>query len=215
MQMEKAVMTFVLSAAALLCANAQMNPIGSMPGGNTGTGTNSGTNSVGTVPVPSNAVTNTDQILILSNFPGTNYLVLVAADSLLETQIGAIAQTNSSNSAVQQLGQTLVTDNTKTYNDAQTLASGMGISLRQLNDQEEGIVQRFESLSGNDFDRVFARYLIQIHIQDIGRHEVAAERSSNHDVRAYAATNLPVLVNHYNALLNIREGLLGNQALTQ
>ena len=61
---------------------------------------------------------------------------------------------------------------------------------------------------------MFARYLIQTHIQDIGRHEVAAERSSNHDVRAYAATNLPVLVSHYNALLNIREGLLGNQALT-
>jgi putative membrane protein len=214
MQIEKAVMTLVLSAAALLPANAQMNPVGSMPEGSTGTGTGTGTNSVGITPMPSNAVTNTDQILILSNFPGTNYLVLVAADALLETQIGAIAQTNSSNSAVQQFGQTLVTDNTKSYSDAQTLASGLGFSLQPLNAQEEGIVQRFESLSGNDFDQVFARYLIQTHIQDIGRHEGAAERSSNHDVRAYAATNLPVQVSHYNALLNIREGLLGNQALT-
>jgi hypothetical protein len=129
MQMAKALMTLVLSAAALLCANAQMNPVGSMPGGSTGTGAGTSVNSGGTMPAPSNAVTNTDQILILSNFPGTNYLVLVAADSLLETQIGAIAQTNSSNPAVQQLGQTLVTDNTKAYNDAQTLASGSGFSL--------------------------------------------------------------------------------------
>lgn len=202
------VILFLISTAALVSANAQTmpatNPSRSIP--------------TNTVPVITNAVpavtTNTDQILILDNFPGTNFLILAAVDSLLETQIGAIAQTNSSNSSIQQFGQTLVTDHTKAYNDAKALADSMGITLRPLNDQEQRIVERFESLSGDEFDRVFTRYLIQAHIQDIGRSEVAAERSSNHNIRSYAGANLPILVQHLTTLLNIRETLLGNQALT-
>jgi putative membrane protein len=184
----------------------------------TNTGLRSTTNNTVTVDgtaATSNQATNTDQLLILNNFPGTNFLVLAASGSLLEVSIGEIAQTNSSNSEIQQFGQRLVTDHSKSYNDAKALADSMGIALRPLDDQEQSVVQRFESLSGDAFDRTFTRFLIQDHIQDIGRFEIAAERASNRDVRAYAATNLPVLLGHLTTLLNIRETLLGNQPLTQ
>jgi predicted outer membrane protein len=76
-----------------------------------------------------------------------------------------MAQTNSSNFQIQQFGQTLIADHTKSYNDAKAVADSMGITLRSaLNNQEQGIVQRFESLSGDAFDHVFTRYLIQAHI---------------------------------------------------
>jgi putative membrane protein len=199
------IILFLTSATALATANAQMSPAANASG-TTGT--------VAPNSLVNNTTTNTDQILLLSNFPGTNFLILAAADSLLEIQLGLIAQTNSSNPAVQQFGQTLVSDHTKSLQDARNLAGSLGITLRTLDPQNQAILQRFESLSGNEFDRVFARYTIQGHIQDVGRFELAAARAWNWDVRSYAANNLPVLLRHLQMALNIRENLLGNQSLS-
>jgi predicted outer membrane protein len=223
MQTNKALVILFLSSAAILTpalaqtSGTTMTDRGPVPSAvNTNGGTQLVRGITNTVAIPKTTPTaNTDQILILSNFPGNSFVVLAAADSLLEVRIGEMAQTNSSNFQIQQFGQTLIADHTKSYNDAKAVADSMGITLRPLNNQEQGIVQRFESLSGDAFDHVFTRYLIQAHIQDIGRNEVAAERASQRSVRVYAVDNLPVLVGHLTTLLNIRESLLGNQPLSQ
>src|SRR5438045_3635638 len=69
------IILFLTSATALATANAQMSPAANASG-TTGT--------VAPNSLVNNTTTNTDQILLLSNFPGTNFLILAAADSLLE-----------------------------------------------------------------------------------------------------------------------------------
>jgi predicted outer membrane protein len=88
---------------------------------------------------------------------------------------------------------------------AQQLAPQIGVNLRGLNSTEQNIVERFSSLSGDAFDRAFLAYLIQSHQQGIGRFQVAAVRASRQNVRNFAATNLPMLMQHLLDLLQVRE----------
>jgi putative membrane protein len=144
----------------------------------------------------------------LAGFPGTNFLVVAAAGSLLELRIGELALSNSTNAAVRQIGQRLVQDHTAAYQQAQQLAAVLGVRLRAFDVQQRRVEQRFESLTGDAFDRVFIRYLIQQHILDISRYEVAALRASNREIRAFARENLPALMEHLVTLLDLRENYL-------
>ncbi len=147
-------------------------------------------------------------VVPFNGFPGTNFLNRVGADSQLKIQIGQIAQTNSTNADIQAFGQLLVTNNTAILQQAQQLGTNIGINLRDLNAQEQRVVERFQSVTGDQFDRLFQTFLIPFDEQEIDRFEAAAIRASNPDVRSFARTNLPTLSDEFLTLLEIRETFL-------
>jgi putative membrane protein len=134
------------------------------------------------------------------------FLQQAAASSLHEIALGNLAQSNSSNPDVQAFGATLVADHTASYQSAADLATSLGLTVPTTESKADlRDTQRLGRLSGSDFDAAFVGEMINNHVRDIQSHENQAIRSGNADVRAYARTQLPVLMDHLVTALDLRE----------
>ncbi|MDB6031830.1 MAG: outer membrane protein [Verrucomicrobiales bacterium] len=139
------------------------------------------------------------------------FIFKAAEDSLLEITLGQLAQTNSTNSAVQQFGARLVADHTNTLAQAQPLATNLGVTLpTTLNAEAQQLVQNLAALTGADFDKAFLEASIASHKKDIGLFEKAALRGRNAEVRAFARNNIPVLATHLAITLELYETYRAN-----
>jgi len=148
-----------------------------------------------------------------TNFNGSarndaRFLQQAAASSLHEIALGNLAQTNSTNPDVQAFGATLVADHTASYQAAADLATSLGVTVPTTESRADfRDTQRLGRLSGADFDAAFVGEMINNHVRDIQSHESQAIRSGNVDVRAYARTQLPVLMDHLVTALELRESV--------
>jgi len=135
------------------------------------------------------------------------FLSKAAADSLLEIALGQLAQSQSTTPSVQQFGQQLVTDHTAALQQVQQLAASLGITLLPPDGSDADILSMLSQLSGAEFDRAFLALEIKDHAEDIHLFTLAATMASDPAVRALAASQLPVLAQHYQMALSIWQTL--------
>jgi putative membrane protein len=119
-----------------------------------------------------------------------------------------MAQTNSSNPDVQAFGAKLVEDHTAAYQAAADLASSLGVTVPTTESKvDRRTNQKLARLNESNFDAAFVGEMIRAHMRDIQAFENQAVRSNNADVRAYARTQLPVLMDHLVTALELRESV--------
>src|SRR5882724_330494 len=85
----------------------------------------------------------------------------VAADNLLEVNLGKMAERKAANPAVKQFGERMVTDHGKANQDLLSLASSHGLPFKpELGRRHEQKVDRLEKVQGKEFDRAYIRSMI-------------------------------------------------------
>ena len=125
------------------------------------------------------------------------FLMDAAMDGLMEVELGRLATQQGSSDAVKQFGQRMVDDHSKANEELMTLASSKGITLpTTLGEKHRDHVTKLQGLSGTEFDRAYAKEMLNGHNKDVAEFERQSTRGSDPDLKAFAARTLPILQEH-------------------
>lgn len=123
------------------------------------------------------------------------FLKHVIEDNLAEIELGKLAQQKAQGDAVKSFGQTLVTDHGSANQQATSVAQQMNVTPpSEPNRKQKKEYQRLSKLSGDKFDRAFARQMVTDHKKDIRAFEREAKK--NDAAGQFAKDTLPTLRKH-------------------
>jgi putative membrane protein len=116
--------------------------------------------------------------------------------SLAEVQMGELAQQKGSSEDVKTFGQTLVTDHSKSIEEASALAQSMSLEVpAEPKAEARQEYEKLQGLKGAEFDREFAEHMVMDHQKEIEKFEEQAQGGSD-EVARFAKQTLPVLNTH-------------------
>jgi putative membrane protein len=121
-----------------------------------------------------------------------------------------LAQKNGSSDAAKQFGQMLVKDHGESNQKAMSVASSMGVTApTQPNSKQKATYNRLAKLTGNQFDRAFAKDMVADHKADIRASE--RESTKNDAAGSYAKETLPTLRKHLQAAESLQPTTTGRR----
>jgi len=116
--------------------------------------------------------------------------------SLAEVQMGQLAQQNGSSEDVKAFGQTLVTDHSKSMDEASAIAKSMNLEVPvEPRGEAQQDYEKLQGLKGAEFDKEFAEHMVMDHQKEIEKFEEQAQDGSA-EVAQFAKQTLPVLNTH-------------------
>lgn len=124
---------------------------------------------------------------------------------LAEIQIGKLAQEKGTSEQVKQFGKRLESDHSANLEKAKPLAESLGVTLPTApNASQKATYDKLSRLSGTQFDRRFAKKVVQDHKKDIKAFQQESKRSG--PAADFAKQTLPTLQEH----LKIAKSLSGS-----
>ena len=115
--------------------------------------------------------------------------------NLAEIEMGKLAQQNGQSGDVKSFGQMLVTDHGSANQKATSVAQQMGVTPpSEPNRKQKNEYQRMSKLSGDKFDKAFAKHMVTDHKKDIRAFE--KESKKNDAAAQFAKDTLPTLRKH-------------------
>jgi putative membrane protein len=123
------------------------------------------------------------------------FLKAAIEGNLAEVQLGELAQKNGDSDRVRLFGQMLQKDHSAANEKAKSAANSLGMSPpSEPNSKQKAMYDRMSKLSGENFDRQFAKDMVEDHKKDIKEYEKEAKK--NDAGGAYAKEALPTLRKH-------------------
>jgi putative membrane protein len=127
----------------------------------------------------------------------TKFMKEAAMGGMLEVELGRLAVQNAASDQVKQFGQRMVDDHGKANDELKSLAQAEGVSLpTELDAKHAREVQKFQKLTGAQFDREYMKMMVEDHHKDIKAFEHEAKRGDDPEVKAFADKTLPTLKEH-------------------
>jgi putative membrane protein len=115
-----------------------------------------------------------------------------------EIHMGQLAEQKGASEDARNYGKTLVTDHEDSDKQVVNLAAKQGITLKTaspgVTDKME--MAKLESLAGSDFDKTFAKHMIDDHKSDIAKMQSAQKAKLPEDVLQLVTNTLPTLQKH-------------------
>jgi putative membrane protein len=131
------------------------------------------------------------------------FLQTAASANSAEIQMGKIAQQNSSDPRIRQIGSDLVKDHTKANQELQHLAASKGLSLTfQPTSGQQREIQSLQQKRGDDFNKAFLNRNVKDHQKTIALFQKQSQKGQDPDVKAWANKMLPGLNEHLNMANN-------------
>ena len=125
------------------------------------------------------------------------FLVSAAEINFEEIQLGQLAQSNSTNAEVKNLGEMMEAAHTKALNDLKVLAINKQITIpTSLTDKGQEAYNKLMNKQGNDFDKKYCDMMISGHKDAISKFEKASTDANDLDIRNWATSMLPELRTH-------------------
>ncbi len=175
-------MTLALAAADISAQGTSSGSTGGTSATSSNSGAMSGANSGGNA-----ALSSADK----------KFVDKAAIGGLAEVEMGKLAQQKAANDQVKQFGTRMVDDHTKSNDELKQVASSKGITLPTgLDSKHKSVMDRFEKLSGAQFDRAYIDYEVSDHKEDISDFQKEAKSGHDSDVKGFAAKTVPTLQEH-------------------
>jgi putative membrane protein len=125
--------------------------------------------------------------------------------NLAEVQMGQLAEKNGKSDGVRSFGQMLQKDHSAANQKAAAAANQMGMSPpSEPNSKQKAMYDKMSKLSGDKFDREFAKHMVTDHKKDIKEYEKEAKK--NDAAGAYAKEALPTLRKHLETAQSLSGG---------
>jgi putative membrane protein len=125
------------------------------------------------------------------------WLMTSIAGDRFEIAGGKLAQSKGASDPVRALGARLVTDHTKSLNEAIAVAKQLGIDVPDSpTPSEQWELAAVQTFSGKAFDQQYASLEVKDHDQDIQETKDEISKGTNKAIRALARTDLPTLKEH-------------------
>jgi putative membrane protein len=116
--------------------------------------------------------------------------------NLAEVKVGQLAQRKGTSESVRHFGVVLERDHTKANQEAESAASSMGVTPpAQPGRKEQMVYRHLAGMSGERFDRAFAKEMVKDHEKDIAAFRKEAKTGSG-PAADYAKASLPTLEKH-------------------
>lgn len=120
-----------------------------------------------------------------------------AQGGMAEVRMGELALQKSQNDEVRRFAQMMVDDHTRSNQELMTLAQGKNITLpTDVSNRHREAMEKFNRLSGADFDREYMKTQVKEHERMIKLFERQSEKGGDADAKAFATKTLPNLQSH-------------------
>ncbi|MFB3819792.1 MAG: DUF4142 domain-containing protein [Candidatus Methylomirabilales bacterium] len=136
------------------------------------------------------------------------FLAEAAHGSASELETSRIALQRAKNQQVKDFAQTMLTDHRTASQQLIDLANREGHPLPSV--PAEGVEQKtltMQRVSANEFDRTYMEQMVEDHIRTLNMFRDVAKTSSDPEVRAFAAAQVPTLEAHLRQAESLRDTL--------
>ena len=152
--------------------------------------------------------TTTDEGTAKSAKSDDQFAMKAAQGGMAEVKLGQLAEEKGSNQAVKDFGRRMVQDHTKADNQLKGIASQENISLpSEIDKADQATYDRLSKLSGDAFDRAYARDMVRDHTKDVSEFQKEAKNGQNETIKNFAAQTTPVLQNHLDQAKQMQEAV--------
>ncbi|HZP32362.1 MAG TPA: DUF4142 domain-containing protein [Candidatus Acidoferrales bacterium] len=120
-----------------------------------------------------------------------------ASGGMAEVKLGQLAEEKGSNPAVKQFGRRMVQDHSKANNELKSAAQRENLTLpTEMDKADQATYDRLSKLSGEAFDKAYARDMVRDHTKDVSEFEKEAKNGRNEAIKNFAAQTVPTLQSH-------------------
>jgi putative membrane protein len=120
-----------------------------------------------------------------------------AEGGMAEVKLGQLAEERGSNPAVKNFGRRMVQDHSKAGNELKSTASKANVELpTEMDKSDQATYDRLSKLSGDAFDRAYARDMVRDHSKDVSEFQKEAKNGRDENIKKFAAQTLPTLQSH-------------------
>ena len=127
----------------------------------------------------------------------TEFAKMAARGGLAEVKFGQLAEDKGSAQTVKDFGKRMVADHSKADDDLKTIATEDKISLpTELSAKDQAAYDRLSKLSGEAFDRAYARDMVRDHSADVAEFRLESKDGKDASIKDFAAQKLPTLEDH-------------------
>ena len=91
----------------------------------------------------------------------------------------------------------MVADHSKAANELKQIVTTKGAMVpTELSRRENSEIERFEKLSGRDFDKEYAEHMVKDHKKDLKEFQEAAKDLTDPDLKSFAQKTATVVEDH-------------------
>jgi len=120
-----------------------------------------------------------------------------ALGGMTEVRLGELAKQKGSSQAVRDFGQRMVADHSKANDELKQIAATKGAVLpTEISHRENSEIERFEKLSGPEFDKEYVKHMVKDHQKDAKEFADAADDVKDPDLKAFAQKTRTTVEDH-------------------
>jgi putative membrane protein len=135
-----------------------------------------------------------------------DFVFIAASGSMMEIELGKLAQERSESERIKDLGERMVRDHSIASDELKDIAQRNHI---QLPDSMLGkhieYVKKLSQLSGSEFDEAYTDFLLEDHKENKEKFEGASEDYENQEVRSWVRKHLRTLQQHEELVKSIKD----------
>jgi putative membrane protein len=136
------------------------------------------------------------------------FLVDAADINLAEVSLGKLAATQGMTKEVRDLGDMMMKEHQKAYDDLSALAKKKNVTIpAAASDDSQKKYNTLSEKRGSDFDKDFCDAMVTGHKDAIDKFEHASKESTDPDIQTWASNMLPSLRMHLDHSMNAQEKL--------
>lgn len=117
-----------------------------------------------------------------------NFVKKAAEDGLAEVELGKLATEKASSDEVKKFGRRMVDDHGKAHHQLQQFAASKGDTLpNDLNAKDKGEKDKLAKISGEQFNREYANYMVKDHSHDVAAFRQESKTAKDNDLKSLAS----------------------------
>jgi putative membrane protein len=125
------------------------------------------------------------------------FLSEAARGGMMEVRLGEVAKQKATSQSVRDFAQRMITDHSKANDELRQLAASKGAVIpSEMSHHENATIERFDKLSGREFDKEYAEHMVKDHKKDVKEFEEASRDATDPDLKAFAQKTLGTLREH-------------------
>lgn len=129
--------------------------------------------------------------------PDREFAKKAAAGGVAEVKLGQLAIDKADSEAVKNFGKRMMDDHRKANEQLKRTAAREQIDLpTEMNEHDQDVYNRLAQLSGADFDKAYARDMVNDHKQDIAAFKTESDNGKDQAIKDFAFRTLPTLEEH-------------------